>query len=240
MKKLILALLILAGTVHAQSLIVISGSKTVSAAPTASFISGGSCQNNGTNCTSTIAHAGDAIAGCASWSVSGTPASISVSDGTNSFTILTHVSDTQNDWVQCFYLLNETLTGSTTFTVTFPGGASSLGVWEAEFHATSGTWHYDTSNQAGQHNTTASNSGTITSHGSTGEIIVNEASLANTAATYGSPAIGGNTPTEMPFSPVNTYTHDYYLLNTSVSSGATGTYSTNTDWTNSVVALYAQ
>jgi hypothetical protein len=194
-------------------------------------------------CTINGVTAGDLIAGCTTWNDSvNNFANVSVSDGTSSFTVSTANSSgtyTTSTYGQCFYLLSAN-GGNKTYTVTYNDMNPHYGeIIVGQFHATSGTWHYDTQ-VSGTGNSTSSSSGNFTTHASTGEVVINGNRLANVAATSSSPSIGGNTPTEFANSPIGS-DHQYYLLNTSVSAGAaTLTYSATTYWTNLVVGFYAQ
>jgi hypothetical protein len=323
MRKLILALLILAGAAHAQSLIAIAGSRTVTTdtgvtfTPAAGAVSnpttvtfsgaiagsiycstqdgstpatnliGTACANGSLGATTSITTAvtvkavsgklgdmdsavasaaytistasfvnyctaealdcsissvagSDLITVCANWSSSTGTTIASVSDGTSSFTLGTaaNIPDGGSNagYGQCAFLLAAN-SGTHTYTVTLSGAYDSPQIWVGEFSASSGTWHYDTANQAGGNSTSAS-SGSISTSG-TAEVVISSHKLFAVVASLSASAIGSSTPTQTTYL-TGAYSWNYYLLNTPVTSGAaTATYSTSTYWTANAMAFSA-
>jgi len=181
--------------------------------------------------------AGNLIVVYASW-YNATYPTATCSDGTSTLEALTAVS-AWNNKSQIFYLLSAN-GGDKTYTVTFANSSGPRTVFVWEFASTGDTWYYDTSNQGSAQGSTTASSGVITTQSTYPQVIVSNGVLGNYAASTSSPLIGSYTPTEPATSPIDTYDHQYYLLNQTVTSGAaTVSYSTNTDWVRNVAALYA-
>jgi hypothetical protein len=161
------------------------------------------------------------------------------SDGISSLAPLARVWDGGSNFGQVFYLLAAN-GGNKTFTVTFAGQITYPEVFVYEFAASQTvTWNYDTGHGAGAYSTAAS-SGNITTQSTNPAIVITSTGkLYNVAATTSNPLIGGGTPVESSPSPVGTYDHQYYLLNTPITNGAaTLTYDGSTYWTRYVAAFY--
>jgi hypothetical protein len=209
---------------------------------TASYVQGAVGSYDTTSSTGTVAltgvTAGDLIVGCLSWNLGGTP-SISISDGTTTATLLPEATDgTFHDYSLMWYILSAN-SGNRTYTVTTSIAVNSADYWVSQFHSSGpGSWHSDSGSGSGASSSTASNSGNFTTTYSANNATVNCTQIYNVAATTSSPSIGGNTPVEFPFSPTNTFDHQYYLLNTGITAGAASlTYSPATDWTNNAYSF---
>lgn len=165
---------------------------------------------------------------------------ITMSDGTSSLTALTQAQylGSAHDFGQVFYLLSAN-SGSATYTATFSFSSEGTEVACVDAHSSTGTWHYDASNQSSGNGTSVS-TGTITTTG-TNEFVFFPGKLYNTAANTSNPLINGGAPSEGSFSPLSTYDHYYYRILTSTFSGGAGTkiYSTSTYWVAELTAFYA-
>ena len=237
-KKLAMLALLFPSLLMGQ-MVMTGHNRKVWGSPVVTYVTGNGAVANAV--TLTGGSAGGLIVCSAHWSSTNPGSTATMSDGTNSLTLLstTHLNNTLNYFGDVFYTLSAT-SGSKTYTVTATNSPAAIEVACMDFHTSSGSWHLDSSNSASAYSA-SSDSGAITTTGSA-EVVVLTGKLSDVAATTSNPLINGQTPAEPSWSPVATYDHYYYKLFTApfTAGHGTRTYSGATNWNAEISAFYAQ
>ncbi|MFZ3043878.1 MAG: hypothetical protein WA058_02090 [Minisyncoccia bacterium] len=183
------------------------------------------------------ATAGNLVVAWAGWD--GTPGTVSLSDGTSSFTGGTqaHNSDGADTYGQFFYLLSSN-GGSKTYTVSFGATVDWSTLTVIEFHVTSGTWAFDAQN-TGTGNSTACASGVITT-ASTSEAVIG-GYRSGSVSTTSSEQINGVAATEDAAVSPNSLDSVWYRIPVATFAGGTASATvTSQRWICNVIAFKAQ
>jgi phage-related protein len=202
---------------------------TSSSGTSISFVQGSantiSVQTNSINTTLNNVTAGDLIVVIVGMTGGTT---VTVSDGTSNLTALSSSIDSLADYCQIFYSLSAN-SGTRTYTATTTGSPIYFDISVLQFHATSGTWVLDVSNQNYGSYITSMSSGPITTTGTKEVVVIGNKQSHYYAVSVSNPSVNGQTPVSPSFNPVGTNNYQYYYLPSAPFTGAfTITYAQST------------